>query len=220
MGGATATTARRGVRVGGEPTTKDLRRAGFPFRSGRLCLDFVATVAKRERGERELLVGPEDLRTWCRVAALPEPCDLEPRDPEAHDELTGAALQRVRALREAVYRLARARVDGRAPRAEDVAMVNEAARAAPPTASLAPDGFTAVPPAGASLSSILSLLARDTVDLFTGPYALRIRECVAEDCSLFFVDRSRPGSRRWCAMAACGEKASSATYRQRHPGYH
>lgn len=210
MSGATATAARRGVRVGGEATTKDLRRAGFPFRSGRLCLDFVATVAKRERGERELLAGPDDLRTWCRVAALPEPCD----------EVTEERLAQVRVLREAVYRLARARVDARAPLHEDVALANQAAAASPPTDALAPDGFTAVPPARVPLSSILALLARDAIDLFTGPYALRIRECVAPDCSLFFVDRSRPGSRRWCAMAACGEKASSATYRQRHPGYH
>ena len=201
---------RGGVRVGGEVTTKDLRRAGFPFRSGRISLDFVATVAKRRLGDRELLPGPDELRTWCRVAGLPVP----------QDEITPESLDRSRALREAVYTLARARVDAAAPPLAEIDLVNAAALAAPPTALLGPDGFTAIPRERAPLDSILALLARDAVDLFTGPYALRIRECTAHDCSLFFVDRSRPGSRRWCAMASCGEKASSATYRKRHPEYH
>jgi predicted RNA-binding Zn ribbon-like protein len=207
---AVGTETRSGVRVGGEVTTKDLRRAGFPFRSGRICLDFVATVAKRRLGDRELLAGPEELRTWCRVAGLPLP----------EDEITPERLERARALREAIYTLARARVDGAAPPRAEIDLVNAAAIAAPPTALLGPDGFTAIPCERAALDSILALLARDAVELFTGPYALRIRECTAHDCSLFFVDRSRPGSRRWCAMASCGEKASSATYRKRHPGHH
>ncbi|MEZ0110500.1 putative RNA-binding Zn ribbon-like protein [Catenulispora sp. EB89] len=212
MSEAFVTQTRSGVRVGGEVTTKDLRRAGFPFRSGRICLDFVATVAKRRLGDRELLPGPDELRTWCRVAGLPEP----------EDEITPDLLGGAHALREALYRLARARVDGTTHPAADIETVNAAAvaAAAPPTALLGADGFTAVPCDGSSLAGILALIARDAIDLLTGPYALRIRECTAHDCSLFFVDRSRPGSRRWCTMASCGEKASSAKYRQRHPGYH
>ena len=135
---------RGGVRVGGEVTTKDLRRAGFPFRSGRICLDFVATVAKRRLGDRELLPGPDELRTWCRVAGLPVP----------QDEITPASLDRSRALREAVYTLARARVDAAAPPLAEIDLVNAAALAAPPTALLGPDGFTAIPRERAPLDSI------------------------------------------------------------------
>jgi predicted RNA-binding Zn ribbon-like protein len=211
MAEALVTQVRDGVSVGGEVTTKDLRRAGFPFRSGRICLDFVATVAKRRLGDRELLPGPDDLRTWCRVAGLPVP----------DDEITPQRLERSKALREAFYALARARVDGTPHPTDAINLVNATSSlAAPPTPLLAPDGFTAIPRDHVSLDAILALLARDAIDLFTGPYALRIRECTGHDCSLFFVDRSRPGSRRWCAMASCGEKASSATYRKRHPGYH
>jgi len=211
MGPALVTEMRSGVRVGGEVTTKDLRRAGFPFRSGRVCLDLVATVAKRRLGDRELLPGPEELVTWCRVAGLPLP----------QDGITPERLERTRALRESVYALARARVDGTPAPTGDIDLVNAAAcLAAPPTPLLGSDGFASLPREHAPLDSILSLLAYDAIDLFTGPYALRIRECTAHDCSLFFVDRSRPGSRRWCTMASCGEKASSATYRRRHPGYH
>ncbi|MGH3259094.1 MAG: CGNR zinc finger domain-containing protein [Streptosporangiaceae bacterium] len=38
----------------------------------------------------------------------------------------------------------------------------------------------------------------------------RVRECGTADCALLFVDRSRPGRRRWCSERACGTKARSA----------
>ena len=78
-------------------TTNDLRRAGFPFRSGRLCLDFVATVAKRGMSDREMLLGPTELRTWLHVANL----------PAAQDPVTDTELVRVRTLREAIHDLTR-----------------------------------------------------------------------------------------------------------------
>jgi predicted RNA-binding Zn ribbon-like protein len=186
-------------------TTNDLRRAGFPFRSGRLCLDFVATVAKRGMGDRELLAGPTELRTWLHVAELPDV------------ERPVSGLVAVHQLREAIHDLTRAHVDGRPVPAAAIAAINAAAVAGPPAAFLGSDGRTLLPPAQAPLDSILAILARDAIDLFTGPYRDRVRACIGHDCSLFFVDRSRPGTRRWCAMAACGEKASSAAYRRRHP---
>jgi predicted RNA-binding Zn ribbon-like protein len=187
-------------------TTKDLRRAGFPFRSGRLCLDFVATVAKRGMGDRELLSGPAELQTWLRVADL----------PAAEQPITAEAMTEVRTLREAIHDLVRSKVDGKSPDGGDIATINAAAGVGTPASLLGSDGHTLLPAAQGSLPEIMSIIARDTVDLFTGQYRHRIRACIGHDCSLFFVDRSRPGARRWCAMAACGEKASSAAYRRRH----
>ena len=198
--------ALRALGVGGEDGSA--RTGGTGERH--LIHDVPADQPLRALLQRELLAGPAQLLAWCRVAELPAPVEL----------ITAAHVDQARELREAIHRLARARVDGRTPSAADIGLVNSAAQAAgPPTPALAPDGLTALPATRAPLAAIFSFIARDTIDLFTGPYALRIRECVAPDCSLFFVDRSRPGSRRWCAMAACGEKASSATYRQRHPGH-
>jgi predicted RNA-binding Zn ribbon-like protein len=63
----------------------------------------------------------------------------------------------------------------------------------------------------------LSTLARDAIDLFTGPLADRIRQCNGRRCSLLFVDASRPGKRRWCSMQRCGNLHKQRTYRDRHP---
>ena len=34
----------------------------------------------------------------------------------------------------------------------------------------------------------------------------RIRGCANPDCVLWFLDTSRPGTRRWCSMSACGNR--------------
>ncbi|PZM62469.1 CGNR zinc finger domain-containing protein [Paenibacillus dendritiformis] len=43
----------------------------------------------------------------------------------------------------------------------------------------------------------------------------RIRVCTAEDCQWVFVDRSRPGTGRWCSMKACGNRAKNKTFREK-----
>lgn len=205
-----STIRQPGKRLTAAPmvTTKDLRRAGFPFRSGTLCLDFVATLAKRGMGDRELLGGPAEFATWLQAAELPAT-----PNPVTQDDV-----ERIIGLREAIHELTRARVDQRDPAGDAVKMVNNVARTGTPASLMSPDGRILLVPEASPLEEILAIVARDTVELFTGRYGNRIRACIGHDCSLYFVDRSRPGSRRWCAMAACGEKASSATYRQRHTG--
>ncbi|MEJ3404529.1 CGNR zinc finger domain-containing protein [Rathayibacter sp. YIM 133350] len=45
----------------------------------------------------------------------------------------------------------------------------------------------------------------------------RIRLCRAEDCAYAFYDRSRNGSRAWCDMGLCGNRAKARSYRERRP---
>jgi predicted RNA-binding Zn ribbon-like protein len=44
----------------------------------------------------------------------------------------------------------------------------------------------------------------------------RVKACRGDDCRWVFIDGSRNTSRRWCAMANCGNRAKMATYRSRH----
>jgi hypothetical protein len=44
----------------------------------------------------------------------------------------------------------------------------------------------------------------------------RVKACRGEDCRWVFIDVSRNGSRRWCAMANCGNRAKAAAFRDRH----
>ncbi|MFF5971949.1 CGNR zinc finger domain-containing protein [Streptomyces sp. NPDC012769] len=53
--------------------------------------------------------------------------------------------------------------------------------------------------------------ARDYLDLLrTNPD--RIRACAHEACILHFFDTSRNGTRRWCSMAACGNRAKASRH--------
>ncbi len=45
----------------------------------------------------------------------------------------------------------------------------------------------------------------------------RIRGCANPECILWFLDTSRPGTRRWCSMAACGNRDKAIRHgRVRH----
>jgi predicted RNA-binding Zn ribbon-like protein len=45
----------------------------------------------------------------------------------------------------------------------------------------------------------------------------RIRPCANPECVLWFLDTSRPGTRRWCSMAACGNRDKAVRHgRIRH----
>lgn len=43
----------------------------------------------------------------------------------------------------------------------------------------------------------------------------RLRPCANEDCNLFLLDHSRANTRRWCSMAACGNRLKARRHHQR-----
>jgi predicted RNA-binding Zn ribbon-like protein len=173
----------------------------FHWKSGRLSLDFVATVGERWRRSFERLLAPEDLARWIGEAGM---LDTSPK-------VSRRQLAAGRQLREAINRLARPGIE---PVLGDSDELNRWAARAPLAPQLASDGelvWVAERPVEATFATI----ARDAVDLLSGPLAGRIRECGAPDCALLFVDTSRPGSRRWCSTEACGNRVRTHAYRQR-----
>jgi len=50
------------------------------------------------------------------------------------------------------------------------------------------------------------------------PSWLRLKACRGDDCRWVFLDGSRNSSRRWCDMAACGNRAKSTSFRARRRG--
>lgn len=43
----------------------------------------------------------------------------------------------------------------------------------------------------------------------------RVRKCANPECVLWFLDTSKNGSRRWCSMEACGNRAKVGRFNQR-----
>ena len=176
----------------------------FHFLAGRPCLDLVATIGERWRRGFERLREPDDLARWTVAAGL------VPTAPRAsRRDLTAA-----RRVRGAIARLAFAWADGVTLDADDLAVVNETAAGPDLAPALTPDRRR-VPAHGGTVRGALATVARDAIDLLATGDPDRLRECAADDCSLLFHDASRPGVRRWCSMAACGNRHKTATYRRR-----
>jgi predicted RNA-binding Zn ribbon-like protein len=173
----------------------------FHWKSGRICLDFVATVGERWRRSFERLLGPGDLERWLVEGGLVKtPPAVSPRQLAAG-----------RALREAINRLAR---PGLEPGVGDRAELNRWAARAPLAPQLTEHGDL-IWVSDRPVEAMFATIARDAIDLLSGPLAGRIRECGAPDCALLFVDASRPGQRRWCSGAACGNRTRTKAYRAR-----
>jgi predicted RNA-binding Zn ribbon-like protein len=180
-------------------------RDGFRFRSGHVALDLAATLAARHRPEpRELLAEPADLDRWIAAAAV----------AVSVEAATAADLRSAQALREALYRLALACMAGRSFGPADRALANAWSARTQPGAQLGPGpgkpGRTSTP---SDVPQVLAAIARQAVDLYASADAMRIRKCAG--CSILFVDASRAGRRRWCSMAACGNKDKVAAHRRR-----
>lgn len=178
----------------------------FRWEAGRVSLDLVATVGKRPTAAVERLSTPERLAEWLRAAGLTGP------DAAAGD----ADLARFRALREALYRLVRDVRAGRAPADADIAAVNDAAavQVRPPQVRAARTGVVRAAPPADGPRDALAIIARDAVDLLTGPDAAHLGVCAADDCELFFVDPT--GRRRFCSASTCGSRTRVAAHRARH----
>jgi len=123
-------------------------------------------------------------------------------------------------LREALAASVHARLSERAVAARDVRAVNLAAATPVPTARLrAEAGWLGRRDPVLSVAEILSVIARDAIELLTGPQLPLLRECEGSDCTGVFVDASRARRRRWCSTARCGNRARVAAHRSRRgPG--
>jgi predicted RNA-binding Zn ribbon-like protein len=195
------------VRVGatGQVLT-DPRGGSFRFDAGAVCLDFAHTGGEGRYAVFETLHEPADLTGW-----LARP----PLGAVLTTPVTAPELAEAKALRQAIWDVAHARAARRPLPAEGVALINRAAAVPPLAPALRGDGTTAdwAPPVRARQA--LSTMAREMIELLSGPLGERIRECASDDCPLVFVDSSRPGARRWCAMERCGNRHKLRAHRAR-----
>ncbi|AZM57198.1 zf-CGNR multi-domain protein [Streptomyces sp. WAC 01529] len=179
--------------------------ATYRFDPGALCLELLTTGGPGEFRRYEVLHAPGDLAAWAERSRL---------TPTPELVVTGAEVADARRLRDALFRVATARALGESPDPADLDAVNEAAAHPPLVPAVGPDGGRRWAGA-ADGTGLLSTVARDAVDLLTGPFADRIRSCASDDCQLVYVDTSRPGRRRWCAMEHCGNLHKVRTLRAR-----
>ncbi|VWB65038.1 PF07336 family protein [Burkholderia lata] len=183
-----------------------------------LSIDFANTLYWRGSDPPTETFGTmDDLLSWCRdqagvPAGLAEAC-------RALGEEAGepAMLARALALREALYRLFHAQAEQREPQADDLALLGGfLAEAAPRVALARIDGGYAwrIGEGRATLAGLLSPVLWSAIDLLGGARLAKVKRCANDACQWLFIDDSKNGSRRWCSMSSCGNRAKA--YRHYH----
>jgi len=187
--------------------------AGVPLPDavgGHPALDFCNTRAGWGAPRpKEYLTAPHVFALWARQNGIVEAGTV----PSTVQEQ--ASLARALALREALY----ACVRGLGADTDWALVAAEAADARAHGRLLGHDGgparwapLAATAPAAAALWGV----AMAAEDLLTSSLAPYVAACPGMGCGWVFADRRR--KRRWCSMAACGNRAKARRYAERHGG--
>lgn len=183
-----------------EPQAAEL---AFRLVSGRPFLDLTATLGKRLSDRVERLRTPSDLSRWLVATGL-----WEHQRRVSREDLAAAWR-----LRESIFGCVVATTEGRALPRRDLAIVNAWARRAMRSPRLRPSGALAW--SRPTVRHALAAVARDAAQTLGGDLASRVRKCGRAYCSIFFLDDSPTGQRRWCSMASCGNRMKVARFRRR-----
>ncbi|WP_431218757.1 CGNR zinc finger domain-containing protein [Leifsonia xyli] len=178
------------------------------FDSGSLALDFAHTGAFAGEGAHpgahpEIVGDASALNAW-----------LTERFPEVAPTAGEREFRDAAALRSAIGRLAQQASRGEELSPDDVDVVNLFA-ATPDIPPVLAGGGRQAGRTNARPHQALGSLARDAVRLFGPDVDGRIRACSADDCGLVYLDTSRSGTRRWCSMQRCGNRAKVRAHRAR-----
>ena len=180
-----------------------------------LCLAFANTLSWRGSATpSEGLGGAEDLLRWLGSAAklpgasIAAASDRLRRGPNEAALLFEGAI----GLREAIYRVFSA-LAASVPAAEkDLALLNRMLADTPPRRKLAEaDGgyVWEAKKRDVSLPALLAPVLWSAADLLTHAGRRRVRRCANDACLWLFIDESKAGTRRWCDMSSCGNRAKS-----------
>jgi len=189
-----------------------------------LCLDFANTLAWRGSAPSESLHGLPDLLRWCASSGSLLAGAIEESESwaERHPAQAAAIFRGAIAIRETTYRIFHAAASGNAPADDDLSALNRALKETPARSALqrigAGFGWRVEGRRPATASTLLGPALWSAGDLLTGPQLARVRECANEKCLWLFLDDSKNGTRRWCSMTACGNRAKAHRHYARLKG--
>jgi predicted RNA-binding Zn ribbon-like protein len=172
------------------PAARDPR----PLTGEPLALDLLNTRWNKEGVVQDLLANLDGLTVWLDTNGL-----------GGRFAADAATLRHTLQARDALQRA----VDG--PLAEGADSVDAVLAHGRIRATLSAEGPGELPEFGDPAWGPAWLAARNYLELLsTAPD--RIRGCAHDSCVLHFFDTSRNGTRRWCSMAACGNRAKASRH--------
>jgi predicted RNA-binding Zn ribbon-like protein len=199
---------------------------------GRLCLDFVNTVAGWVTGKpiggrnyadmvlRDKLPAYQELLGWAEVAGAlsKNECRRLRHFAVANPPAAARALETAVEFRRSLYRIFKSEVEGWSPRAADMEVLQRVVSTARARQKLArvSDAFVwRWDESDPTLERVLWPVADSATELLTSPDHAKVRQCGGDACGWIFLDTSRNHSRQWCNMKECGNRAKVRRFRER-----
>ena len=186
-----------------EPGVSEFWTAGGP-----VWINFANSQALASKGMTDVVAAADALRWWLDLMRLAAPSQL------GADDLAFAAN-----LRESFARVVDA-VQGEKPLlASDLDLFNSVLRKQSEWYELEQVGNVAIDRKPHRLADTIERALGPAVDslaeTLTHGDRSRLRTCAHPDCVLRFYDDSKNGTRRWCTMSSCGNRAKAAAFLER-----
>jgi predicted RNA-binding Zn ribbon-like protein len=165
-----------------------------------LVQDFVNTEIPE--WQQDDIADPERLAAWLHARGL----------LGADEVVEPGAYVRARALRTGLRALALGNTEGALPSVDGLVAALRPLRFA---LALDSAGQLSVAPAGAGADRALGTIVAVVIDAQRAGTWQRLKACRKQSCGWVFYDASRNRSSSWCAMAICGNRVKTASYRRR-----
>ena len=173
---------------------------------GHVALDFANTVSWRGTPRQfDPIDSVPALMCWAVGAGLIDQAAVAPEDGDAF-------LARAHRLRSAVRGTFEGTVAGTEAERDRSALLDIA------RAYLASAELTGLPTElryPSTEAAILGTIAWAAITLLSSDRIGRVKICEPENCRWLFLDTTKNGSRRWCDMGACGNRAKVTQHRVR-----
>jgi predicted RNA-binding Zn ribbon-like protein len=205
---------------------------GFYFVSERLCLDFVNTEIVDAGTRVDLLQSFGDLAAWAAEAGIISHAEAKAMSTRwKGDRDADRALQHAREFRASLRAMCERIVDReRRPQAsphsphvpqraiDDINAVL-CTRVAQLELVRTKTGYdTQLQRDFSTPAQLLVPIAESAADLLSRDDLSMLKKCQGPQCIIFFYDTTKNHRRRWCSMAACGNRAKVAAHYHRTRG--
>ena len=179
------------------------------FLASNVALDFLNTEWPTSSGKEDFFESDEDVFAWLRQAGLAPDGVTEVRP-------IGALLRAAQALRNAIRGPVESRNLNRRPDFSDLNAFLSAAQSYPQLTWTKSKTIALefVRP-NKTAEQLLAPVAIAASELLATADFTRVRRCDDPTCVHWFHDLTRPGKRRWCSMATCGNRLKVKSYRRR-----
>ncbi|WP_044176364.1 CGNR zinc finger domain-containing protein [Granulicella mallensis] len=194
-----------------ERTSKKIEQVEKPgvFLASHAALDLLNTEWPTAAGTEDFFETDGDVFSWLRQTGLAPVGVTEVRP-------SGSLVRAAHALRSVIRILIEARKAGKRPDLSDLNAFLAAAQSHPQLIwSKARTIEIQTSRSTDTAEQVLAPIAVKAAELLANGDFERVRRCDSETCVHWFYDLTRPGRRRWCSMATCGNRLKVKEYRRR-----